>query len=96
MPLKGDIMSAKNKPRDPLPDSFASAEAAGEFWDSHSTMDYVEYLEPVADIIKLKKRVCEVAVEADVFQRLQQEAIAKRKTIPKLVDQLLRKTLPVT
>lgn len=89
-------MSTKNKLRDPLPDSFASAEAAGEFWDSHSTMDYVEYLEPTDDVIKLKKRVFEVEVAADIFQRLQQEAIAKRKTIPKVVDQLLRKTLPVT
>ncbi len=89
-------MRNKNKPIDPLPDSFASAEEAGEFWDSHSTMDYAEYLEPTSDVIKIKKRVFEVQVEEDVFQRLQQEASSKHKTIPKLVDQILRETLPVT
>ncbi|MDQ3013120.1 MAG: BrnA antitoxin family protein [Acidobacteriota bacterium] len=89
-------MSIKNKPIDPLPDSFASEVEAGEFWDSHSTMDYAEYLEPTNDVIKIKKRVFEVQVEEDVFQRLQQEANSKHKTIPKVVDQILRETLPVT
>ena len=86
-------MSNKRKSHDLLPESFASAEAAGEFWDSHSTMDYVECLEPTDDVIKIKKRVFEVEVEADIFQRLQQEARIKRQPIPKVVDQLLRKTL---
>jgi hypothetical protein len=89
-------MKSKNKSIDPLPDTFASAEEAGEFWDSHSTMDYAEYLQPTSDVIKIEKRVFEVQVEEDVFQRLQQEASSTRKTIPKLVDQILRKTLPVT
>ena len=89
-------MNTKNKTPDPLPDSFATAEEAGEFWDTHSTMDYLEYLEPCSDTFKIKKRVFEVAVEADVFRRLQQAAISEHKTIPKVVDQLLRKTLVVT
>jgi len=89
-------MSIKSKPIDPLPDSFTSEAEAGEFWDTHSTMDYAEYLEPTSDVIKIKKRVFEVQVEEDVFQRLQQEASSKHKTIPKVVDQILRKTLPVT
>ncbi len=89
-------MRNKSKTIDPLPDSFASEAEAGEFWDSHSTMDYAEYLEPTSDMIKIKKRVFVVQVEEDVFQRLQQEATSVRKSIPKVVDQILRKTLPVT
>lgn len=85
-------MSVQNKIRDPLPESFASAEEAGEFWDTHSTMDYAD-LEPTNDTIKIKKRVFEVVVEADIFQRLQQEAKAKHQPIPKIVDRLLRETL---
>jgi hypothetical protein len=88
-------MSAKNKRHDPLPDSFASAKEAGDFWDSHSTMDYVKHLEPANDTIQIKNRIFEVAVEADVFQRLQQEAISRHKPVAKVVDQLLRKTLAV-
>ncbi len=89
-------MSDKNKPLDPLPDSFTSEAEAGEFWDSHSTMDYAEYLESTNDVIKIKKRIFEIQIEEDVFQRLQQEAISAHESINKVVDQILRKTLPVT
>ena len=88
-------MKNKNKHVYPLPDSFASEEEAGEFWDSHSTMDYAEYLEPAADVIKIKHRVFEVQVEEDVFQQLQRQALSLHQPIPKVVDQILRKTLPV-
>ena len=59
-------MTIDNKQLDPLPDSFASAEEAGEFWDTHSTMDYVEYLEPTDDTFKIKKRVFETAEKCDL------------------------------
>ncbi len=49
MKLKTNNIRDENKPIDLLPDSFESEEAAGEFWDSHSTMDYQEYLERVED-----------------------------------------------
>jgi len=89
-------MENKNKIIDPLPDSFATEEEAGEFWDAHSTMDYIEYLEPVHDVIEIRTRVFEVKVEEDVFQRLQQEARLLHQSVPKVVDQILRKTLAIT
>ena len=85
-------MKNKNKIIDPLPDSFATEEEAGAFWDSHSTMDYLDHLEPVGDVIEIRKRVFEVQVEEDLFQRLQQEARALHQSIPKVVDHILRKT----
>ena len=57
-------MDTNQKPLDPLPDSFATAEEAGEFWDSHSTMDYLEYLEPCNDTFKIKKRIVETENES--------------------------------
>lgn len=48
-------MENKNKAVDPLPDSFASEEEAGEFWDAHSTMDYLEHLEPADDVIETRR-----------------------------------------
>lgn len=89
-------MGNENKIIDPLPDSFATEEEAGEFWDAHGTMDYVEHLEPVNDVIDIRKRVFEVQVEEDIFQRLQQEASSMRQSVPKVVDQILRKTLAIT
>ncbi len=44
---KENTMESKNKTIDPLPDSFATEEEAGAFWDTHSTTDYIEYFEPV-------------------------------------------------
>ncbi|MEW5986742.1 MAG: CopG family antitoxin [Chloroflexota bacterium] len=88
----GDKNTSKNKHIDPLPDSFATEEEAGEFWDSHSTMDYLEFLEPVNDVIDIRKRIFEVQVEEDVFQRLQQEAKTLHKPVPRIVDQILRES----
>ena len=86
-------MENKNKLKDPLPDSFATEEEAGEFWDTHSTMDYAEYLEAVDDVIEIKTRVFEVQIAEDVFRKLQQKAESSHQPLPKLVDQILRKQL---
>ena len=87
-------MEDKNKNIDPLPDSFETEEEAGAFWDAHSTSDYEEYLEPVEDVIEIRDRVFEVQVAEDVFQKLLKEASSLRQSVPKVVDQILRKQLP--
>lgn len=86
-------MGNKNKTTDALPDSFATEEEAGAFWDTHSTMDYAEYFEPADDVIEIRDRVFEVQVAADIFQKLCQEAEISHKSVPKIVDQILRKQL---
>lgn len=78
---------------DPLPDSFATEEEAGEFWDAHSTMDYSEFLEPADDVIEIRRRVFEVQIEEDVYCGLQEQARSVHQSVPDVVDQLLRKTL---
>ena len=88
-------MEKRNKEIDPLPEEFATEEEAGEFWDTHTTIDYIEYLEPTDDVIDIQKRVYEVQVEEDVFQRLQQEARLLRQPIPAVVNQILRKTFAI-
>ncbi len=89
-------MKNKDKLRDPLPETFATVEEAGEFWDSHSTNDYKEYLEPEADEIEIRQRIFEVPIEADVFQQLQREARSLRESVPQFVDHLLRERLAMT
>jgi hypothetical protein len=86
-------MENKNKIIDPLPDSFETEEEAGEFWDTHSTMDYIEYLLPADDVIKIEKRVFEVQIAEDIFRKLREEAKSSHKSLPKVVDQILRKEL---
>ena len=48
------IMPNKKKVIDPLPETFASEEEAGEFWDTHSLADYEEFLEPAGITFALK------------------------------------------
>ena len=89
-------MSNTNKVRDPLPETFATEEEAGEFWDAHSTMEYEEYLEPGEDAIDLRERIFEVPVEADVFQWLQQHARSSHESVSKVVDHILRERLAMS
>ena len=86
-------MTDKNRIIDPLPEEFESEEEAGEFWDSHSTVDYQQYLEATDDKIKISERVFEVQVAEDVFKRLQQQAASQHQPVPKIVDEILRKEL---
>ena len=86
-------MKEIDKTVDPLPDSFESEEAAGKFWDSHSTMDYQRHLEATDDTIEISERVFEVQIAEDVFKRLQQEAASLHQPVPKIVDKILRKEL---
>ncbi len=74
-------------------DSFESEEAAGEFWDSHSTMDYQEHLEATDDTIEIGERMFEVQVAEDVFKKLQEQAASLHQPVPKVVDEILRKEL---
>ena len=86
-------MKDKDKTIEPLPDSFETEEKAGAFWDAHSTMDYQEHLEPSNDTIEISERVFEVQVAEDVFKKLQEEATSLHQSVPKVVDQILRKEL---
>ncbi len=96
MTLKGSTMKNKHKVNEPLPEMFATEEDAGEFWDTHSTMDYSNYLEPSEDKIAINQRIFEIPVEEDIYQRLQKEAKTLHQSVPKVVDEILRKTLAVT
>jgi len=40
-------MTKKGKTRDPLPEEFETLDDLAEFWDTHDTADYEEYLTPV-------------------------------------------------
>jgi hypothetical protein len=91
--LKENTMSDKNKVIDTLPDFFETEEAAGEFWDTHSTMDYQQHIEAADDTIEISERVFEVQVAEDVFKRLQQQAVSLHQPMLKIVDEILRKEL---
>ena len=86
-------MGNKNKTKDILPDSFATEEEAGAFWDTHSATDYIEHFAPVDDKIEIKNRVFEVQIAEDIFQKLRQKAVSSHESVPKVIDEILRKQL---
>ena len=87
-------MKDVDKAIDPLPDSFESEEAAGEFWDTHSLTDYEDHLEAADDVtFEISERVFEVQVAEDVFRKLQKQAASLHQPVPKVVDDILRREL---
>jgi hypothetical protein len=87
-------MKSTDKEVDPLPESFESEEAAGDFWDTHSLPDYKEHLHAADDVtFEISERVFEVQVAEDVFKKLQQQAASLHQPVPRVVDEILRKEL---
>jgi len=83
----------EHKIREPLPKTFASEDEAGEFWDSHSTADYEEYLEPVDAVIDIKQRRFEIEVDRETFLAL--NTYAKKANIPvkNLASSIIRENI---
>lgn len=86
-------MKKKDNAQDPLPDSFQDEVEAGAFWDTHSTMDYQEHLEPANDTIQIHDRVYEIQVSPDIYALLTRQAQQMRESVPQVVDRMLRKSL---
>ncbi len=86
-------MANKKKVIDPIPETFASYAEAGEFWDTHTTADYLEFLEPAEHTIKIEKRTYGVEISRDVFEKLQREAASSHQPMRKVLDGILRKEL---
>ena len=75
----------EKKNRDPLPEHFASLEEAAEFWDTHDTVDYEEFMRDVEFEVDLKPRTHLVTIEGRVYDRVR--AVAKKRRVP--VDRLV-------
>jgi CopG antitoxin of type II toxin-antitoxin system len=69
----------KKKKRDPLPEEFNSLEEAGEFWDTHSSADYEDYMKEVHFEVDLKGRTHDVRVVDDVLREVSR--IARQKGV---------------
>lgn len=67
---------AKNKDKKPdlLPDEFRTLEEAGEFWDSHSSSDYEEYMTDAHFDVELKRRAHEVRVTNKLWREMRKIA----------------------
>ena len=76
-------MKKTDEKKDNLPDSFSSYEEAGEFWDNHDSMDYIEHLIPVY----------EIEIDGDLFPLLKEKATSLSEPVGILVNEILRDVL---
>lgn len=90
-----NTMGNKKKDIDPLPETFESEEAAGEFWDTHSVEDYAEYFLPVNETIEISERVYEIQVSEEVYEKLRSAAESSHQPVRKIVDRILKKELTI-
>ena len=89
-------MKNTHNKKDILPETFSSYEEAGEFWDTHDSTDYLEYLIPVEAEVKLMRRHYEIEIEEDVMKALEKLAFSQHVSLAKLANDLLKKQLAVT
>jgi hypothetical protein len=67
------MASAKNKAvnkRDPLPERFDTIEEAADFWDTHDSADYEEYMRDVECQVNIKQRTYMISLDSDLYRKL--------------------------
>ena len=79
--------------KDPIPEHFSSAEDAGEFWDTHSAVDYWDEMEDVEMEFDLYQRVFLVAVGDRIFHRVRQRAEMEQRSVEEMISILLEREL---
>ncbi len=55
-----------NRGIDALPDSFETGDEAGEFWDTHSSMDYIEFFEAADRLADLDEPITKAEIAAEI------------------------------
>jgi len=78
---------------DPIPENFGSLEEAGEFWDTHDTMDYPDAFQTVEVNAELRNRYYEVEIDMSVAQALRDKARQQGVTTSNLATEMIRRQL---
>ena len=87
---------SKKRQIEPIPDEFANAGEAAEFWDTHDTTDYHGSFRTVRVVGELRSRHYEIPIEADVIKTLEARARKTGVTLGRLASDLLRRQLRIS
>lgn len=63
-----------------MPEHFNSLEEAAEFWDTHDSADYEDYMKVVECEVSIKRRVYLVELNHELYDKVR--VIAQEKGIP--------------
>jgi hypothetical protein len=78
---------------DEIPEEFKTYEEAGEFWDSHDSMDYVNFLEDAEIEVNLQKRHYLIEIKEETAEKLQKITKEKGISASEFMEELLQKQL---
>ncbi len=78
-----------NKKVEPIPEHFANAQEAGEFWDTHSAADYWDEMEEIEMEFAIQERVFLIPVTDHIYHQIKQKAKGEGRPVVELVNDLL-------
>ena len=65
--------------RDPLPEHFVSLDAAADFWDTHDSADYEDYMQNIDFAAQIKRRTYMISLDSELYRKLR--TIAKQRGV---------------
>lgn len=79
---------------DPIPKKFASIEEASDFWDTHDSGDYEEYMRPINEELEVAEILSQaVPLEHSLLQELKTAARQRGVSLETLVNLWLKEML---
>ena len=83
----------KSTPKDVLPESFATLEEVSDFWDTHSSADYEDVMEPVEVEIDLSASKVYCPVAKDLLRQVREQAHQQGVSTETLINLWLQEKL---
>jgi len=80
-------------PRDPLPENFDTLEELVRFWDTHSSADYEDVMEPVEVEIDLSSSKVYCPVAKDLLRKVRAQAHQQGVSTETLINLWLQERL---
>lgn len=84
---------AGSKPRQPIPERFASVAEAAEFWDAHDLADYADQTQEVQFEVDLQRRTFLAALEPELAKKMSTYAEQRGVSTETLVNVWLSEKL---
>ena len=83
----------ESAPKDVLPENFTTLEELSDFWDTHSSADYEEVMEPVAAEIDLSSSKVYCPVARDLLRQVRRQARQQGVSTETLINLWLQEKL---
>ena len=87
------MQDKQSTPKNVLPDDFSTLEEFSAFWDTHSSADYEENMEPVEAEIDLSSSKIYCPVAKDLLRQVRREARQQGVSTETLINLWLQEKL---